>query len=164
MNHQESFRALIRAVSMYENDVMRMCDENQFTLEFIQSQGKEGFQDFSPNTHQIIAQPSDSANPNKILMGYRQQQVKQPLKPDSDSDNEGDPHPDEPNTIDVVELVQKIQENSHQTKKQKRKEKNESLEESREEVEDRPITKQKKILSTQKGKKSIKKLRMSHDS
>jgi hypothetical protein len=34
----ESIRALIRAVNMHENEIMKMCDENLYSLEFLSSQ------------------------------------------------------------------------------------------------------------------------------
>jgi hypothetical protein len=36
--HQESFRALIRAISIHEKEVMKMCDNNQFVLSFLETQ------------------------------------------------------------------------------------------------------------------------------
>ena len=36
--HQESFRALIRAISIHEKEVLKMCDNNQFVLNFLESQ------------------------------------------------------------------------------------------------------------------------------
>jgi hypothetical protein len=38
MPYMESLRALIRAVSVHEKDIMKMCDENLFSLEFLCSQ------------------------------------------------------------------------------------------------------------------------------
>jgi sugar/nucleoside kinase (ribokinase family) len=38
MPYMESLRALIRAVGVHEKDIMRMCDENMFSLEFLCSQ------------------------------------------------------------------------------------------------------------------------------
>eukprot|EP00596_Hydrurales_sp_CCMP1899_P003442 CAMPEP_0119050586 /NCGR_PEP_ID=MMETSP1177-20130426/70734_1 /TAXON_ID=2985 /ORGANISM="Ochromonas sp, Strain CCMP1899" /LENGTH=830 /DNA_ID=CAMNT_0007029157 /DNA_START=526 /DNA_END=3015 /DNA_ORIENTATION=+ len=38
MPYMESIRALIRAVNMHENEIMKMCDENLYSLEFLSSQ------------------------------------------------------------------------------------------------------------------------------
>ena len=38
--HLESLRALIRAVGLHEKEVMRMSDENLFSLEFLATQGR----------------------------------------------------------------------------------------------------------------------------
>ena len=36
--HQESFRALIRSISIHEKDILKMCDNNNFVLSFLESQ------------------------------------------------------------------------------------------------------------------------------
>lgn len=38
MAHQESLRALIRAISIHETEILKMSDDNHFTLSFITSQ------------------------------------------------------------------------------------------------------------------------------
>lgn len=38
MPHQESLRALIRAVTVHEKEIMRACDQNQFSLSYLVSQ------------------------------------------------------------------------------------------------------------------------------
>lgn len=35
MMFAESLRSLIRSISIHERDVMKMCDENKFTLQFL---------------------------------------------------------------------------------------------------------------------------------
>mmetsp|Transcript_19274 Transcript_19274/g.35955 ORF Transcript_19274/g.35955 Transcript_19274/m.35955 type:complete len:145 (+) Transcript_19274:128-562(+) len=36
--HQECFRALIRAISIHEKEIMKMCDNNQYVLNFLDTQ------------------------------------------------------------------------------------------------------------------------------
>lgn len=38
MPFMESLRSLIRALNMHEKDVLKMSDENQFRLQFLQQQ------------------------------------------------------------------------------------------------------------------------------
>jgi hypothetical protein len=38
MSHQESLRALIRAISIHETEILKMSDDNHFTLSFLTSQ------------------------------------------------------------------------------------------------------------------------------
>ena len=38
MRIAEALRALIKAISLHEKEIMKMSDENQFTLEFLSSQ------------------------------------------------------------------------------------------------------------------------------
>ena len=36
--HQEAFRALIRAISIHEKEILKVCDNNYFVLNFLESQ------------------------------------------------------------------------------------------------------------------------------
>merc|ERR1711968_240158 len=39
MQMAESLRAIIRAVSLHEAEILKMCDENEFLLSFLNDQG-----------------------------------------------------------------------------------------------------------------------------
>ena len=59
MQVKESLRVLIRAVSLHEAEILKICDENQFILSFLDQQ-KHGFNDDSGS----IKLPIDTVGEN----------------------------------------------------------------------------------------------------
>lgn len=74
MIHQESLRSLVRAVTTHEKDIMRMCDENQFSLTFLQQQLEQAAAELQNNasteTHVGAILDDVATNESSTLIGY----------------------------------------------------------------------------------------------
>jgi hypothetical protein len=185
VNYQESFRSLIRAISIYEQDIMRMCDENHFVLEFLQSQGKD-FLDIKPSSASL---KNGSPEEGGQSSSSQQLQVKQKLQSLSTipgyrekkqnstpvmTDNERGVRGESREAVVEEEEVQQLEEEREEVHEEEEeeeakavvpKQKSKKMKRSQEEQqEEKPSLKAKKqkvttTASSSGGKKSIKKLR-----
>ena len=72
MVHQESLRSLVRAVATHEKDIMRMCDENHFSLSFLQQQLEAAEKNYEKEATNGLAEEIDGAVGNSIVIQQKQ--------------------------------------------------------------------------------------------
>ena len=109
MSHQESFRALIRAISIHESEIMRMCDENYFNLSFLASHCGAALSEVDvevPVTAGVT--PNGAGDSSEALrtddaFGVSKPSSKEGESGDGDSSSEVDSNVDE--ACDIVEAL-----------------------------------------------------------
>jgi hypothetical protein len=177
-NFQESFRALIRAVSVYEQEIMRMSDENHFLLQFIQSQGRDFLEmKAATATVNVTADEQDKdermlmKQPIRSIVGYRQKNVSSATAVATSRQEKEEPSDDRVMVDEETEelLLSTRQEEKKESKPKKKTKRVEEAEaEEVEEIvaegggesEDQTAGGRLRAKATKKGKKLIKKLRL----